>query len=176
MIVGNMYVCKLVCIRLPYIPITDFEEPLKQFQRASQTTNNYDAVIPTEQVNTSDQQVKQELQVQSPKGETSYASTGVISVAVQCSSNTDNKETQTKKDALLKHSSTQSDAVQLVDGAVQTTMNDCCSVMTQTSELDDKCFSDHQLKDDLAVAQSTIVWQSLMIKILEINANTLHHK
>ena len=95
-------------------------------------------------------------------------------MGVQCSriKSIHDVETQTEQYPPLKHSSTQSDIVQLVDAGVQATTSSY-PVMTQT--LNDKCLSEHQptsYADELSVAQSTIVWQSLMIKILEIDANT----
>lgn len=115
-------------------------------------------------------------QVQLPKGK--YSS-NCRSVGVQCSKadNLHDMKTQTDQRPLMSHSSTQSDTVQLVDAAVQSVMISNSSTMTQTSPLpNDKCLDDHKQlanhSDDLAVAQSIIVWQSLMIKILEINANT----
>lgn len=118
-----------------------------------------------------------ELQRQLPKGK---LSNGSISVGIQCSSKIESVGTQTKQDPLVKHSSTQSDTIQLVDTGVQATVTNNCSVTTQTDVLlDDKYLIGHQptsYPDDLAAAQSTIVWQSLMIKALEINANTPYHK
>ena len=124
----------------------------------------------------SDQQDHNELQVKSPKGKSLDTSSGSISVGVQCSmkESMHDMETQTEQYPPLKHSSTQSDLIQLVDAGVQATTSSS-SFMTQT--LDDKYPpDDHQptnYADELAVAQSTIVWQSLMIKILEIDANTV---
>lgn len=154
-------------------------------KEVDQTTNTENSLLThyitsVEEVRVRDQQDHKELlPVQSLEGNTS----GSISIGVQCDSNSSSLhdiETQTEQSSLLKHSSTQSDMVQLVDVAVQVTANDDDdrSVMGRTSKIiHDECLSDHQQlidssPDDLAVAQSTIVWQSLMIKILEINANT----
>ena len=133
------------------------------------TLGNYDPIVPSE---------NQESQVRSPEGESLNTSSGHISVGVQCSKieSIHDMGIQTEQYPILKDSSTQSDIVQLVDTPVQATTSNC-SVTTQT--LDDECPNDrhdHQLAnyaDALAEAQNTIVWQSLMIKILEIEANTV---
>ena len=169
--------------------ITDFEEPLKQFQHyttnlkgISKTTNdenpvsNHDAILPCEEVKIPDQQDHDDLEEQSPKGIPSTTISS-ISVGIQCSKTVCSVETQTEQKPVLKHSSTQCDTVQMMDTAVQAGItNTSSSVMTQTSEpVDDKCLGDHtptSHSDDLAVAQSTIIWQSLMIKILQIDAST----
>lgn len=128
----------------------------------------------------SDQQDHNELEVQSPKKVPSNTISS-ISVGIQCSESVCDVATQTKQQPVLKHSSTQSDSVQLVDTAVQASIanTSSSSVMTQTSELiDEKCLNHHPSTshpDDLAVAQSTIVWQSLMIKMLQIDASTPLH-
>ena len=168
---------------------TDFEEPLNEFQHHAVNINNkginenilcnHDSISikQNEEVKTtiSDQQDHNDSQVGSPKGESLNNSSGSNSVGIQCSiiESLHDMGTQTEQYPSLKHSSTQSDIVQLVDAGVQTTTTNSCSITTQT--LDDKCPNEDQpinYVDELAVAQSTIVWQSLMIKILKIDANT----
>ena len=121
---------------------------------------------------TLNQQDQNDSQVGSPKGENNSSES--ISVGVQCSmiDSLHDMGTQTEHYRSLKHSSTQSNIMQLVDAGVQATTTSC-SITTQT--LDDKCLNEDQpinYADELAMAQSTIVWQSLMIKILEVDANT----
>ena len=127
-------------------------------------------MMPTEEVQTSNQQDHKE---QLPEGVSLSTSTGTISVRVQCDNikSLHDVETQTEWYPLVKHSSTQSDVAEMVDSAVQATTNNC-SVMTQT--IDDMCPNDHpsiNYADKLAEAQNIIVWQSLMIKILEVDVN-----
>ena len=182
---------KPIYIRPSCIPITDFEEPLKQFQHyttnlkgINKTTNdnnvsNHDAILPCEEVKIPNQQDHDELEIQSPEGIPSN-SISSISVGTQCSESVCDIGTQTEQWPVLKHSSTQSDPLQLVDNAVQVSIaNTSSSVMMQTSELiDERSLNDHpstNYPDDLAVAQSTIIWQSLMIKILQIDASTPFH-
>lgn len=128
--------------------------------------------MPLEEVNASDEQL-QEPQIQSPNGN---SSANISEVQCNKSEGVHDMGTQTEWYTLLKHSTTQSDPLQLMDVATMT--NDVaskCSVMTQTSQpLDDKCLSYHDANnypDELAMAQSTIAWQSLMIKVLQIHAN-----
>jgi len=171
---------------------TDFEEPLKQFQHnkiehvehkeinqiiSLSDSTHYDAIASMEEVKITDQKDHRELQIQSPKGASSNTSSS-ISVGIQCSNtkNLHDMETQTEHNTLM-HSSTQTD-VELLDASVQATVINR-STTTQTSQsLDNgKHLNEHQqstsYSDKLAVAQSTIVWQSLMIKILKINATTV---
>lgn len=172
-------------IHYTYIYYTDFEEPLNEFQHHAvnmKGTNenilyNHDSISikQTEEVKiTSNQPDHNDSQVGSPKGESLNNSSGSISMGVQYSmiESLHDMGTQTERYPSLKHSSTQSDIMQLVDAGVQATTSSC-SITTQTH--DDKYLNEDQpinYADELAVAQSIIVWQSLMIKILEIDANT----
>ena len=157
----------------------DHEEPLKQsqyhtakFKGNDQTTydknsnsTHDDSITPIEEVKMSDEQDCKVLSFEEEQDSS-------ISVGVQCSiaKKLHDVVTQTDYNSLLRHCSTQSDAVQLVDAASQANVTNN-SIMTQLT--DDKHLNDRQLTDDLAMAQSTIVWQSLMIKILKINTNTV---
>ena len=126
-------------------------------------------MIATEEVKTSNQQDHKE---QSPEGASLSTFIGTTSVGVQCDNikSLHDMETQTEWYPLMKHSSTQTDVAEMVDSEVQAATNNC-SVMTQTIDMNPTDHPPINFADKLAEAQNIIVWQSLMIKILEVDAN-----
>jgi len=181
--------------------VTDFEEPLQHRQEHNVTStadklpiNLYVSPVeklenkeyvyllksaeqPKEQLVHLHESKKQLVCLSKPKEQSSELLSNT-SVGIQCNRivNVSEMSTQTSgKATLLLNSGTQTEIV--VSKSAMTDTDDLLLLPNdQPSHSPDQSNSTTRTDDHLALAQSTIVWQSLMIKLLKIDAKFNHRR